>query len=156
MSRSINIGKLERPLFVFGGAYSNLEALKAVRLRAEEQGFRPKDVICTGDIVAYCANPIESIDFIEEWGVHCIAGNVELNLRDEADDCGCNFNEGGRCDVLSQKWYPFVKNTITPQNKSFIQALPEFLDFDFFGQKAKVVHGSFHNTSEFIFQSTST
>ena len=155
MPKTLNIGKIDRPIFVFGGVYGNMEALQAVKALAEKQGFRPKDIICTGDIVAYCANPVECIDFIAQWGIHCIAGNVELNLRDEADDCGCNFNEGSRCDVFSRQWYPFVKNSITEANKKYIHQLPEFLQFKFYGLAATVVHGSFHNTSEYLFQSTS-
>jgi len=155
MSKTLNIGSFDRPVFIFGGVYGNIEALIEVKNIAEKEGFRPKDIICTGDIVAYCANPVECIAFVEEWGIHCIAGNVELNLRDEADDCGCNFNEGSRCDVFSRQWYPYVKNTITKNNKEYIHKLPEFLTFDFYGKPTTVLHGSFHNTSEFVFASTS-
>lgn len=154
MAKTNNIGSFDGEIFVFGGVYSNLQALEAVKAKAKERGFRPKDIICTGDVIAYCANPVACVDTIEEWGIHCIAGNVELNLRDESDDCGCNFNEGSRCDVFSRQWYPYAKAAITERNKAYIHSLPEFLDLDFHGRKTKVLHGSFHNTSEFVFESS--
>ncbi len=154
MGRTLDIGEINEPLFVFGGVYSNLEALVAVKALSEKLGFRPKQIICTGDVVAYCADPSASLDFVKEWGIHCIAGNVELNLRDEADECGCNFNEGSRCDMLSRQWYPYAKAHVTQENLAYIHSLPEFIDCLFYGKKTKVVHGSFHNTSEFIFHSS--
>lgn len=154
MSRTIEIGKKDKELFIFGGVYSNLQALRAVRRIAEDRGFRPEDIICTGDIVAYCAHPAECIDEIENWGIHCIAGNVELNLRDEAEDCGCNFSEGSRCEVFSRQWYAYVESRVSNRNRGFIEKLPEFLSFEFYGLSSKVVHGSYHNTSEFIFASS--
>ena len=154
MAKTNNIGSFNEDIFVFGGVYSNLQALRTVKALAEERGFRPKQIICTGDIIAYCANPVECVDLLEDWGVHAIAGNVELNLRDESDDCGCNFNEGSRCDVFSRQWYPYAKEAITDKNKAYIHSLPEFLDLDFHGKKVKIVHGSYHNISEFVFQSS--
>ncbi len=155
MAKTLDIGKVDRSLFVFGGVYSNYEALVAAKKLAESRGFRPKDIICTGDVVGYCAEPAACVDFMEQWGVYCIAGNVELNLRNEADDCGCNFSEGSRCDVFSRQWYPYAKQHVTDKNLEYIQQLPEFIDFEFYGVTSKVVHGSFFNTSEFLFSSSS-
>ena len=44
---------LEPPVLVFGGPYSNLRALAALRQRADELGIPPSHSICTGDVVAY-------------------------------------------------------------------------------------------------------
>ena len=48
------------PILVFGGPYSNLRATQAMRARAEELGIPPSSTICTGDVVAYCAEPEET------------------------------------------------------------------------------------------------
>ncbi len=141
-------------LLIFGGPYSNLEAIQALRQYCEEQQISPNQIICTGDLIAYCADPVETVSYIRDWGIHCIAGNVELNLRDQVEDCGCNFSEGGRCDVFSKNWYAYAQSKVTDDTMEFIQALPEFLRFEYHGRQVFVLHGSYHNTSEFIFKST--
>lgn len=151
---NLNIGTLEGEVLVFGGPYSNLHALKALKKEASVRRIMPSNIICTGDIVGYCAYPDESVKFIEEWGIHCIAGNVEFNLREEADDCGCNFDEGSRCDLLSKQWFPYAKENISPASLEYLDALPEFINFKYNGQDGIVLHGSYENTSEFIFKST--
>jgi len=141
-------------LLIFGGPYSNLHALQALRKVAEEKSIKPTQIICTGDIVGYCAFPDESVKFVRDWGIHTIAGNVEFNLRDEADDCGCNFDEGSRCDLLSRQWYPFAKSKISQEALTYLHNIPEFIRFEYHGKKYFVLHGSYENTSEFIFKST--
>ncbi|MFT6791450.1 MAG: hypothetical protein ACJA04_000652 [Cellvibrionaceae bacterium] len=54
-------------LLVFGGTYSNLQAVTALKDRAEILGIKPDHIICTGDIVAYCGQPAETVDFIRQW-----------------------------------------------------------------------------------------
>lgn len=142
-------------LLIFGGPYSNLEALQAMKKASEEHGIPPSNIICTGDIVGYCADPDASIQLVKDWGIHAIAGNVELNIKDDVDDCGCNFEDGSRCDVLSKQWFPFAKLNTGKDSRQFIEALPEFLRFVYAGQEVFVLHGSHENTSEFIFKSTS-
>lgn len=149
-----NIGTLSNELLLFGGIYSNLQALQSLKQIAEEQNIPPTNIICTGDIVGYCAQPEECLQLVKDWGIHCIAGNVELNLRDEADDCGCNFNEGSRCDLFSRQWYPYAKSQLSETSLEWIKGLPELLEFSYAGKKVVVLHGSVFNTSEFIFKST--
>jgi predicted phosphodiesterase len=144
---------INKPLLIFGGPYSNLEALLALKSFALQNQFDPDQIICTGDIVGYCANPSESLDFIEDWDIHCIAGNVELNIKEDKEDCGCNFDEGSRCDIFSRQWYPYAYGQMTERNRKFIHSLPEYLMFEFFEKKVFVLHGSYKNTSEFIFKS---
>lgn len=150
----LNIGKIEGRTLVFGGVYSNLQALEAISELAFADGISPKNIICTGDMVAYCAQPKECIGLIKDWGIHCIAGNVELNLVNDLDDCGCNFTEGGRCDTFSLQWYPYLKSQVNEDDRSWLATIPEFLSFAYADQKIAVLHGSYFNTSEFIFKST--
>ncbi|MBU2046948.1 MAG: metallophosphoesterase, partial [Bacteroidetes bacterium] len=95
-----DLGTLNGKIMVFGGVYSNLQALEAIKELAFADGISSKNIICTGDIVAYCAQPKECITLIKDWGIHCIAGNVELNLVNDIDHCGCNFEDGRRCDTF--------------------------------------------------------
>ncbi len=147
-------GNIRGPVLVFGGVYSNLQALEALYQEAESRNIPASNIFCTGDIVAYCAQPLECIRFIQKWGIHCIAGNVEINLYQGDDDCGCNFSEGGRCDTFSRQWFPFLKDQVTEKEMEWMRYLPHFLEFNYSGKKFFVLHGSYHNTSEFIFRSS--
>ena len=141
-------------LLLFGGVYSNLQALEKLLFIAQQKGFSPNEIICTGDIVGYCAQPEECVAFIKKWNIHSIIGNVEEQLREKAEDCGCDFNEGSRCDVFSKQWYPYAQKKVSSTSLQWMQELPNFLTFEFGGKKAVVVHGSFSNISQFIFKST--
>jgi predicted phosphodiesterase len=149
-----NIGVLTRELIVFGGIYSNLEALKAFKSEMDTRGIKANNIICTGDIVAYCADPEECIQFVKNWGIHVIVGNVELQLRNGEVDCGCNFNENTSCDVLSRHWYPFAKHKISIQSIQWLHTLPHYINLTFQGKKGLVLHGGLEEISQFIFKST--
>lgn len=149
-----NLGTLEGPLLIFGGVYSNLQALEALRLEADRLQIAPSNIICTGDIVAYCADPEASVNFVRDWGIHCIAGNVELQLIDNAEDCGCNFESSTRCDLFSRTWYPYAKAQLSANSLAWLAKLPQFLRFCYAGKEGIVLHGSYEETAQFIFKST--
>lgn len=144
-----------RSFLFFGGPYSNLQALLAMRSIADQLAVPPQSVICTGDMVAYCAQPRDTVALIRDWGIQVVAGNVELQLAAEKDDCGCNFNKGSVCDLLSAHWYAFANAQITPEQRAWMRSLPTFLKLEVGGRKIGVVHGSRSSVSEFIFRSTS-
>lgn len=141
-------------LLVFGGCYSNLQALEALYHLAISLHIPPERIICTGDVVGYCAQPEEVVQRVKNWGVHCIAGNVELQLRSGALDCGCDFRPGSRCDTFSQRWYPFAKKRLSPDSIAWMEELPDYLHFDFYDHPATVVHGDFGEVAGYVFQST--
>ncbi len=142
-------------ILVFGGVYSNLQALQELKSIAEAEGIAPEHCICTGDIVGYCAQPEETVQLFREWGALSISGNVEQQLADGSDDCGCDFTEGSRCDVFSRTWFPFSKEQLSKDAIEWMEKLPEHLQFTFAGKKITVVHGSYEQVSDFIFESTS-
>ncbi|NHN27234.1 metallophosphoesterase [Flavobacterium jejuense] len=149
-----NIGRLKGKVLLFGGVYSNLQALEALAEVAKNENINPENCICTGDIIGYCAQPEETIQFFKKWNARSIAGNVEIQLSENAEDCGCDFIKGSRCDGFSQLWYPYAKSKLTNDSLNFISSLPEYIQFEFANKKCTLVHGSYFNTSEFIFKST--
>ncbi|MFT6748213.1 MAG: putative phosphodiesterase [Flavobacterium sp.] len=148
------IGKLFGKILVFGGVYSNLQALEALKQIAEKEHIAPENCICTGDIVGYCAQPEETVQLFKLWGAKSIVGNVEIQLRENAEDCGCEFKEGSRCDGFSQLWYPFAQSKLSKNSLDFLKTLPNNLHFEFANKKVTVLHGSYFNVSEFIFKSS--
>ncbi|WP_405564866.1 metallophosphoesterase family protein [Polaribacter sp. Asnod6-C07] len=149
-----SLGKLSGKMLVFGGVYSNLQALEALKQISEKENIAPENCICTGDIVGYCAQPEEAVQLFKIWGAKSILGNVEIQLRENAEDCGCDFREGSRCDSFSQLWYPYAQSKLSENSLSFIKKLPNYINFTYANKKVSVVHGSFFNVSEFIYKST--
>lgn len=151
-----DIGKLKGEVLVFGGVYSNLQALESLFQIAEDKEIPSSNIICTGDMVGYCAQPVEVLDFIKNWGIHVILGNVEIQLKQGEEDCGCNFNDGSRCDLFSRQWYPFAQSQVKFDQVEWLKELPEFIRFQYAGKSCFVLHGGLENTSEYIFESTAT
>lgn len=149
-----NIGTLTGQLLVFGGVYSNLQALQQLQKMADAWGIPPQNIICTGDVAGYCAQPEECVQAVKNWGIHVIAGNVEQQLGSGEEDCGCNFGEGSRCDLYSRQWYPYAQSKLSADALDWMSHLPNHLRFEYAGRQALVLHGSFFNPSEFIFRST--
>lgn len=148
-----DLGALKPPLLIFGGAYSNLQALKAVKSWAEQHKFTQQQCLFTGDMVAYCANPKEVVDIIQQWGIPLIAGNVETALAEDAASCGCGFTPGSNCDTLSNQWFPFAQNAITSPQRQWFQHLPDQLTFTLNRLKVALIHGAATDQSKFLFAS---
>lgn len=152
--RTIDLGKHTGKMLLFGGVYSNLQALEALKTIAETLNIAPENCICTGDIVGYCAQPEETVQLIKQWGAKSILGNVEEQLIEGATDCGCDFTEGSRCDGFSKLWYPYAQSKLSQDSLQYLKTLPDFISFKIRDKKATVVHGSTSLISEFIFKST--
>jgi len=149
-----NLGTLKGKLLVFGGVYSNLQALEALKRIAKRENIPAKNCICTGDIVGYCAQPEETIQLFKLWNAKSISGNVEVQLSKGVEDCGCDFTEGSRCDVFSKQWYPFAQNKLSNNSLDYIATFPDHISFNYASKKVTVIHGSYFNNSDFIFKST--
>ncbi|RTE65249.1 metallophosphoesterase [Amphritea opalescens] len=143
------------PLLIFGGPYSNLQATQAIQQVAEQQGITPSNIICTGDLVAYCAQPDETVNLLREWGIHIIAGNCEESVGQGAKDCGCGFTEGSSCDLLSAQWYNFTLPRVSDANKAWMRQLPEQSCFTYGKQRFTVIHGGLDTNNQFLFASDS-
>ena len=141
------------PLLVFGGPYSNLRATRALIAEADRLGIPPHRVICTGDIVAYGAEPEETVRAVADWGCHAIQGNCEQQLAAGADDCACNFESGSACDLLAKGWYPFANARISDAMRQWMGALPETLRFSFGGATFRVAHGGVAQVNRWVFAS---
>lgn len=141
------------PLLVFGGPYSNLRATAAMRAEADKLGIPSNRVICTGDVVAYAAEPEETVNAIRDWGCHVVAGNCEEQLGAGAADCGCGFEEGTACDLLAKGWYPFANVRVSESSRAWMRALPKCARFNMAGRSFLVVHGGTQVINRFIFAS---
>jgi predicted phosphodiesterase len=150
----IDLGKKSGKMLFFGGVYSNLQALFSLIEIAKEKGIPPENCICTGDIIGYCGQPQKTLDRFKSWGAHSILGNVEIQLRDDEEDCGCDFTTGSRCDGFSEIWYAFAKANLNTHSRDFFKSLPDHILLEYAGKKIGIVHGSCDLVSQFVFKST--
>lgn len=153
-AKTLDLGKLDGPVLVFGGPYSNLQATEAMIAKAGHLGIPPERIICTGDIVAYAGDPAATTDAVMDWGVVTVMGNCEESFGAEADDCGCGFDEGTECDVMSRQWYAYANAQLTPAHRAWMRQLPRRVAFQLGRRRFAVVHGSASSINEFVFEKT--
>ncbi len=146
--------RMDGPVLVFGGPYSNLEATLAVLEAARRRGIPPARVICTGDIVAYCADAAATVDAVRAAGIHAIMGNCEESLAANADDCACGYAEGSACDRLASEWYAHADRTLDAERRRWMGTLPRRLTIEIGDRRLAVVHGGTRQINRFVFAST--
>jgi predicted phosphodiesterase len=154
MSTVKQLGELRGPLLIFGGPYSNLQATQAMKAVAEDLDIPAQNAFCTGDIVAYCGEPFETVELIRDWGVQVVMGNCEESLVSEAPDCGCGFEAGTTCSLLSVGWYRYAQGQVTAEQKQWMQRLPSRIDLSLAGRSIALVHGGVSQINQFFFPST--
>ncbi|HRW60437.1 MAG TPA: metallophosphoesterase family protein [Defluviicoccus sp.] len=143
----------DAPVVVLGGSYSNLEATRSLLASAQRLGVGPERIVCTGDTVAYCADPVATVALLREAGVHVVMGNCEESLGWRGEDCGCGFAEGSACDQASAAWYRYADGCLDEDDRTWMRSLPRRLDLVIGGHRLAVIHGALDRINTFIFAS---
>lgn len=154
MGQGFQMLEPDGPLLIFGGAYSNLEATAAVLAEAARLGIPPDRVICTGDVVAYGADPVATATLVRDFGCHVVMGNCEESLASGTADCGCGFPEDSACQRLSSAWFNYADRTVGVELRSWMASLPRRIDIEIGDARLAVVHGGAESINRFIFAST--
>ena len=144
---------LDGPVLVFGGPYGNLQATQAVLLEAARRGILGSHIICTGDLVAYCGKPSETIALVRDAEIHVVMGNCDEQLGNGADDCACGYASGSTCDLLSAQWYAYANGQLTHDDRSYLRSLPKRLDVVIAGIRLAFIHGSVSKINGYVFGS---
>jgi len=145
---------LDGPALIFGGPYSNLQATAAVLDAAARLGIPPTRVICTGDLVAYCGDPLATIGLVRAAGIHVVMGNCDEQLAVGAQDCGCGFPADSACARASAAWFAYADAQVGRDHRAFLATLPRRIDLLIGGRRLAVVHGSVSRINQFVFAST--
>lgn len=148
--KGADLGHLDGPLLLFGGPYSNVQAIAALQRFAQARGIGGDQMICTGDIVAYCGAPLRSVAAIRSLGCAVVAGNCEKQLASGAEDCGCGFAPGSSCDMLSGAWFAHASAQLGADDKAWMGALPDVAVFRHQGERYGVIHGGVRDVARFI------
>lgn len=145
---------IDGPVLIFGGNYSNLEATRAVLEESRRLGIDSGNVVCTGDVIAYCADPLATVEVMRRSGVRVVMGNCEESLGVNSDNCGCGFEKGSPCDLLAVEWYAFASRMLGDDARAWMRTLPRRLHLDIGGRRLAVIHGGARSISRYIFAST--
>jgi len=141
------------PVLIFGGNYSNLQASLALLDAARAHGIAPDHIICTGDIVAYGADPQPCVDLIRAHGIASVMGNCEEQLAADANECGCGFTPGSSCDVLAGAWFSYARRHLDDDAKRWMATLPRRIDLAIGTRRLAIVHGAPSRINRFVFGS---
>ena len=153
-TRPIRTIVADEPVLVFGGCYSNLQATQALLAEARRLGVPPGRMVCTGDVIAYGADPHETLALIREAGIATVMGNCEEKLAEDAGDCGCGFTPGSACDRLAAAWFNYATKHVDQSDRLWMAALPQRIDLVLAGHGIAVVHGAPSRINRFVFAST--
>lgn len=143
----------DTPVLVFGGPYSNLQATEALLAEAARLGIPPENMICTGDVVAYAADPQACCDRIRASGMTVVMGNCEEALGAGAEDCGCGFDADSQCAALSTEWYAYASKRVDAATCAWMAGLPGRIDLRIGSARLAVIHGGVREIARFIFAS---
>ena len=149
-----DLGALEGELMIFGGPYSNLQALLALKAQAAHLGLTARQVICTGDVVAYGADAAGCVAAMQAWGVPTVAGNCEKQLAAGAMTCGCGFVAGSTCDRLSAGWFTHADASCDAAARHWMGRCPDVILFTHAGRRCAVVHGGVTDVARFLWPVT--
>ena len=144
-----DFGRFDEEVTLFGGPYSNLQALEAL---VKVTGDRP--ALCTGDVVAYGGDPAACVALMRRLDWPLVAGNCERQIAEDAADCGCGFEDGMACEVLARSWYPFARDALSTEDKAWMSSLPEIGVFVQRNRRYAVIHGGATAINRFLWPSS--
>ena len=149
-----DLGTLAGELVVFGGPCSNLQATGALIDAAARRGIPADRCICTGDTVAYCADPAATVAALRTFGCAVVAGNCERQLAEGAADCGCGFDAGSVCDRLSAGWYGHAARELGREDRAWMAGLPDIVTFRHGTRRCAAIHGGVTAINRFLWPSS--
>ncbi len=144
-----DLGSLRGEVLLFGGPYSNLQASRALLHRAETLAIPPERRICTGDVIAYGADPAETLA-LWRGQAQIVAGNCERQIAAGAENCGCGFAPGSACEISARAWFAQARAAIPPAVRRALGALPEVIAFRHGGRRYAVIHGGLSAVARYL------
>ena len=100
---------------ILSDLHANLEATRAVLADATTRGY--DCTVCLGDIVGYGASPNEVIDLLR--ALHPVAV-----IRGNHDKVAAGIEEGEFFNEIARAAAIWTRETLTPDNRRYIQELP--------------------------------
>jgi hypothetical protein len=136
------------PLYVVGGLYGNLVALRAVLERAAREPGGPAAIVFNGDFHWLDVDP-DDFRAVSQTVLahHAIKGNVEAELASEDEDagCGCAYPDYVGDDVVDRSNQVIARLRATasrfPDLVRRLGELPRYLTASVAGERVGILHG---------------
>lgn len=138
---------------VFGGVYSNAQALDALLCRAAD--LDADAVYCLGDLGGFGPHPERIRARIEQGEVRVIQGNYEEALASGATDCNCGYTDPRDNHYARLSW-EYTERNCSPELKRYLGSLPRRRRIRVGERELLAVHGSPRRINEFLFRSTTS
>ncbi len=136
---------------VFGGVYSNHQALAAAIVDARARGVDA--MFCLGDLGAFGPSPDKIFPLLEENDIRVVRGNYDDSIARGLDDCQCGYTDP-RDNHFARLSYRYTFDRTAPRNRAWMADLPEEIRFRLGDLDVLACHGSPRQMNEFLWEST--
>ncbi|MBX2796128.1 MAG: metallophosphoesterase family protein [Myxococcales bacterium] len=140
-----------RTVALFGGAYSNWLAVRAVVADARRRGV--DEIWFLGDVGGFGPHPDRSIEALRELGVRSIQGNYDDSVGHSKEDCACGYTDP-RDNHFAQLSYDYTLANTSTEGRAWLAAMPTAARIRVGEHTVHLCHGSPRRVNEFLWQST--
>lgn len=140
-----------RRVAVFGGAYNNWSALRAVVADARRRGA--EDVWFLGDSGGFGPHPDRTVELLRELGVRPVQGNYDDSVGNSRDDCACGYTDP-RDNHFAQVSYDYTLANTSLASRAWLRELPPSARVRVGAATVHLCHGSPRRVNEFLWEST--
>jgi predicted phosphodiesterase len=138
---------------ILSDVHANLPALEAVLADIDRR--QVDAVYCLGDVVGYAPWPNEVVGAIRARHIPVIAGNYDLGVAANSDDCGCAYKSDWE-KALGAQSIAFTNATVTDPVRAYLGRLPRSLRITLGDESPPfhvlLVHGSPRRVNEYLFE----
>jgi diadenosine tetraphosphatase ApaH/serine/threonine PP2A family protein phosphatase len=138
-----------RRIAVFGGVYSNAEALAATLA-----DIRRRDVdaiYCLGDLGGFGPHPDRVYPLLQ--GVCVMQGNYDASLAAGRDDCACGYTDP-RDNHYARLSYVYTFRHTSVAHRAWLGTLPAAIRLRLGPHRVLMSHGSPRQVNEFLWETT--
>ena len=135
---------------LFGGVYNNYWALKALVTDARARGAEM--IVCLGDMGGFGPLPQRIVPLLREEEIPCLAGNYDMSLDNDLEDCGCGYTDPID-NYYAQISYAYTYANTPPEQRAWLGTLPHQARIRLGRHVLHCCHGSPRLTSEFMWES---
>jgi len=135
---------------VCGGAYANPYALASWVDDARGRGA--ERLYCLGDLGGFGAEPDAVWPLLVDNDVHCIAGNYDVAIGRDDEDCGCGYTDE-RDNHFAQVIYDYTRAHTATAFAAWMRELPRDRRETIGGLDVQMVHGSPLAINDFLWES---
>jgi predicted phosphodiesterase len=140
-----------RRIAVFGGVYSNGDALRATL--DDARGRDVDAVFCLGDVGGFGPHPDRVYPLLREAGVRVLQGNYDESLASGRTDCACGYTDP-RDNHFARISYEYTFARTSADNRAWLGTLPRHRRVQLGAHRLLMCHGSPRVVNEFLWESS--